>query len=123
MKKFLTGTLVLFLCFAPTILMATPESAADAAQNVCQSFKAGVVSLKAQAPEAVVVELTAAQRAAVVARYNATEPATDYKFDHVYTIGPPGGLNLMVVFVIGDCVIDIGQVPAAALAKLIGQDT
>jgi hypothetical protein len=67
-----------------------------------------------------IVELTTAQRINVSAKYNQSEPVTDYVFDHIYVLTKAGLTDVVVVFVSGnDCVQFAPVVPAALLAAAL----
>lgn len=71
-----------------------------------------------------VVELTADQRQALQADYNATEPATDYVLGHAYTVEPPGapeGIVVIVLVVGDDCVIEAGAMPKERMLSIISR--
>ena len=113
MKKFLIALVLGFLVAGP--VYAAP---------VCLSFQEGVDALKAEAPRAQVVELTASQRDALAKEYNAADPPTNEVFSHIYTISEPGDRGVLVVFVErGDCVFTAIPLSKAALAEAIGGDT
>lgn len=67
-------------------------------------------------------ELKADQRESFMAGYNAHEPKTDFRADHVYVVTHPDATRFVVVAMVEglDCVVQIDEIPITEMQKLLG---
>ena len=116
------GIVIAAAALALAATSSTPSHSVEVHQEAaCQSFTAGVASLRADyADDLKVVEFTPEQLTAVTQWYNALPPVSDEHYNHGYTLGDPTHPGrVMLLLTLGDCVQQAGFVPISTLVDVL----
>jgi len=103
------------------MLLGSPV--AHAGQSPCRGDWSEISADVAKHTEIRVVELSAAQRDIIAAKYNAKEPVTDDTFRHIYTLARESVPVMLLVLVRDDvCIVHMEMISPDEMATALTPD-